>query len=175
MISRLHVPTKYNTNYDFKPYEEVVNIADMAGIRRNLKANVLVIFGEQYGRIFYQDYFFNNGEREDGLKNIHIYDKPAMTIFTVAPCPIYNPEGGLSFMGLKCNCLFSFKSGIPCSHEVQAAMLTNSSLLDGIKKSFLMPQIYKKSGRPKRTRRNTEKWLFLIPKSMFLYLISYNS
>jgi len=60
ILNRSNNPSnRHNSNYDYKCYEEVVNIIDMSAIRRNLKANILFVFGEQYGRIFYQNYYYS--------------------------------------------------------------------------------------------------------------------
>ena len=45
MVGKCAVEISPTANYDYKPYEEVVNIADMTAIRRNLKTNLLYVFG----------------------------------------------------------------------------------------------------------------------------------
>ena len=45
------------SNYDLKPYEQVVEVPDMVAIRRCIKSNLFAVFGEQYGKLYYLNYF----------------------------------------------------------------------------------------------------------------------
>ena len=57
-----------------------------------------------------------------------MYDKSANSLFTVAPYPHYCSDGSLDKIIWKCNCLYSFKCGVPCAHEILASMVSKSSL-----------------------------------------------
>lgn len=147
-----------SSNYDIKPYEQVVEIPEIRTIRKSIKSNILNAFGEQYGRIYSLTYFERTPSKEpDALRVFDMYDKAARSMFVVAPYPHYTSEGSISKILWKCNCLFSFKCGIPCSHEILATMVSKSSLFELFKQEYTVFQRYKKVGRPKNTRRNTEK------------------
>ena len=86
----------------------------MNAIRKSIKSNSLFVFGEQYGRSFYLDYYI--GEGEGGMKVFYIVDRQVKTWYLVAPVPVYDQLGGLKKIIYRCNCMFSVKSGIPCAH-----------------------------------------------------------
>lgn len=44
------------SSYDNRPYETMIDISEIQAIRRNIKMNLFIIFGEQYGKIFHLDY-----------------------------------------------------------------------------------------------------------------------
>ena len=125
----------------------------MYAIRKCLKSNSLFVFGEQYGRSFYLDYYIK--ETEGNLKIFYIVDRQAKSWYLVAPYPVYDSKGGIGKIIYRCNCLLSFKTGVPCAHEIQAVVFTDSSLFDLFKPSLKVPQRFKNQGRPKRTNRNT--------------------
>jgi len=51
------VSVNCSSNYDIKPYEQVVEIPEIRTIRKSIKSNILNAFGEQYGRIYNLTYF----------------------------------------------------------------------------------------------------------------------
>ena len=51
------VSVNCSSNYDIKPYEQVVEIPEIRTIRKSIKSNILNAFGEQYGRLYHLAYF----------------------------------------------------------------------------------------------------------------------
>ena len=56
-IRRSIIPVNCSSNYDLKPYEQIVEIPQIRKIRKCLKSNTLNAFGQQYGRIYNLVYF----------------------------------------------------------------------------------------------------------------------
>ena len=154
-VNRCVTEVNNSSHYDLKSYEKVIEIPEMRTIRKCIKSNSLFVFGEQYGGSFYLDYYTQ--ETEGNLQIFYIVDRQAKSWYLVAPYPIYDGEGGIERIIYRCNCLFSLKTGVPCAHEIQAGVFTNSSLYDLFRAELKVPQRFKQQGRPKKTRRNTEK------------------
>jgi hypothetical protein len=145
------------SHYDNKPYEEIVDIPDIMAIRRTFKRNLMNAFGQQYGRTFSMDYCVLPGRQIAQLKVYCMLDRQAKSYFVVSPFPIYDQEGGIGHVLYRCDCLFSFKTGVPCAHEIQATMLNRSSLFHQFRQDFGRMQMFQTRGRPRKTHRNTEK------------------
>lgn len=83
IMRRSIVKVDNTSNYDLKPYETVIELPDMVAIRRCIKTNLFAIFGEQYGKIYYLDYFERINKKYGELKVYDMYDRTAKALFVV--------------------------------------------------------------------------------------------
>jgi hypothetical protein len=143
--------------------ENYLGLPEFENIRINIKKEYLDLILAEYGKIFEME----AAERQlkdpsrPEMKIFDVYDKRLKSIFTVAAHPEYSPTEELAKIIWRCNCLYSFKSGLPCAHEIKVAVTAETSIYDQIDAMWLkqreFPLFMKKRGRNKGTRRNTEK------------------
>lgn len=58
------------------------------------------------------------------MKIFDVYDKMLQAVFVVAAQPEYTKTLEFKKFAWRCNCLYSFKSGLPCGHEIKVALIT---------------------------------------------------
>ncbi len=111
-----------------------MNIPEMVLIRNRIKQAVMDLFLSEFRNALEVNARVRpiKDSNYPELNIYDIYDKNSRAIYVVAPRPEYDRDSIFKKIVWKCNCLYSLKCGMPCSHEIKVLMLKNGSILDQI-------------------------------------------
>jgi hypothetical protein len=147
--------------YENYKIEEMIDTEQMKKVRFMVKSDIYDIVMREYGKSIQLDLRPRAVEDENCPEMViyDVYDKRLQTIFVVTPQPDYTPE--LIFKGIRwrCNCMYSYKSGLPCAHEIKVAVCTDTSIFDQIYPYWFCENRNKRAEYTKhhKTRCNKEK------------------
>ena len=142
-------------------FEEVIDSEQLKKVRYMVKNDIFDLILKEYGKHVHLEIRAREPpcpETPD-IVVYDIYDRKMKATFVVAPQPEYDSEMSFRRLKWRCGCMYSYKSGLPCAHEMKVALLTGTSIFDQVNEYWHSENKNKRTEymTRRKTRRNTEK------------------